>query len=108
MPPSCAGGKSRFPLPQARSTDRRILARHRSLSRFVHATDRRIGDLLECADQTKEEYPMDNPHSSALVARHEGLDARIADEARRPSPDQMIIASLKKRKLKIKEALLEL
>jgi hypothetical protein len=51
---------------------------------------------------------MDNPHSSALVARHEGLDARIADEARRPSPDQMIIASLKKRKLKIKEALLEL
>jgi hypothetical protein len=47
---------------------------------------------------------MDN-HSSALVTRHAGLDARIADESRRPSPDQMVIASLKKQKLKIKEAL---
>jgi hypothetical protein len=48
--------------------------------------------------------PMDN-HSSALANRHAGLDARIADEIRRPSPDQMILASLKKQKLKIKEAL---
>lgn len=47
---------------------------------------------------------MDN-HSSALVARHAGLDARIADETRRPSPDLIVIASLKKQKLKIKEAL---
>ncbi len=47
---------------------------------------------------------MDN-HSSAMVTRHAGLDARLADEARRPSPDQMIIASLKKQKLRIKEAL---
>jgi hypothetical protein len=49
-------------------------------------------------------YPMDN-HSSALVARHAGLDARIADESRRPSPDATVIASLKKQKLRIKEAL---
>jgi hypothetical protein len=47
---------------------------------------------------------MDN-HSSALVTRHAGLDARIADESRRPSPDAIVIASLKKQKLKIKEAL---
>ena len=47
---------------------------------------------------------MDN-HSSTLVARHAGLDARIADEARRPSPDQAVIATLKKQKLRIKEAL---
>jgi hypothetical protein len=47
---------------------------------------------------------MDN-HSSALVTRHAGLDARIADESRRPSPDPIVIASLKKQKLKIKEAL---
>jgi hypothetical protein len=47
---------------------------------------------------------MDN-HSSALVARHAGLDARIADESRRPSPDATVIASLKKQKLRIKEAL---
>lgn len=44
-------------------------------------------------------------HSNALVARHAGLDARIADEARRPSPDPSIIATLKKRKLRIKEEL---
>jgi hypothetical protein len=44
-------------------------------------------------------------HSHALVNRHAGLDARLADETRRPSPDQMIIASLKKQKLRIKEAL---
>jgi hypothetical protein len=48
---------------------------------------------------------MDNPHSSALLARHAGLDARLADESRRPSPDATIIASLKKQKLKIKETL---
>jgi hypothetical protein len=50
---------------------------------------------------------MDN-HSSALVTRHAGLDARIADESRRPSPDQTIIVSLKKQKLRIKEALARL
>lgn len=49
---------------------------------------------------------MNNSHSSALLARHAGLDARIADEERRPSPDQGMIASLKKQKLKIKEALI--
>jgi hypothetical protein len=48
---------------------------------------------------------MNNSHSSALIARHAGLDARIADEARRPSPDQGTLASLKKQKLKIKETL---
>ena len=50
---------------------------------------------------------MDN-HSSALVARHAGLDARIADETNRPSPDRIVIASLKKQKLRIKEALARL
>ncbi len=73
-------------------------------SLFIHATDDANRDLLERADQTKEAYPIDN-HSSAMVTRHAGLDARLADEARRPSPDQMIIASLKKQKLRIKEAL---
>ena len=48
---------------------------------------------------------MENAHSSALIAKHAGLDARIADEARRPSPDQTIVARLKKQKLRIKEAL---
>lgn len=48
---------------------------------------------------------MADPHSSALLSRHAGLDARIADEERRPAPDQGMIASLKKQKLKIKEVL---
>jgi len=48
---------------------------------------------------------MNNPHSNALVSRHAGIDARIADESRRPSPDQTIIATLKKQKLRLKEAL---
>ncbi|WP_019833214.1 YdcH family protein [Sphingomonas sp. PR090111-T3T-6A] len=48
---------------------------------------------------------MADPHASALLSRHAGLDARIADEERRPAPDQGMIASLKKQKLKIKEAL---
>ncbi len=48
---------------------------------------------------------MSNSYSTSLIARHAGLDARIADEARRPSPDQSLLARLKKQKLKIKEAL---
>lgn len=48
---------------------------------------------------------MNNSHSDALIARHAGLDARIAAESRRPSPDQATIATLKKQKLRIKEAL---
>jgi hypothetical protein len=48
---------------------------------------------------------MNSPHSNALVSRHAGLDARIADESRRPNPDPGILAALKKQKLRIKEAL---
>ncbi|USI72110.1 YdcH family protein [Sphingomonas morindae] len=51
---------------------------------------------------------MQNSYSTSLQARHAGLDARIAEETRRPSPDQGIIAELKKQKLKIKEALARL
>jgi hypothetical protein len=51
---------------------------------------------------------MNNPHSNALVSRHAGIDARIADESRRPSPDQTILATLKKQKLRLKEALASL
>lgn len=48
---------------------------------------------------------MNISHSNSLLARHAGLDARINDESRRPSPDRIIIARLKKQKLRIKEAL---
>lgn len=48
---------------------------------------------------------MENSHSSALIAKHAGLDARIAAETRRPSPDSALLAQLKKQKLRIKEVI---
>lgn len=48
---------------------------------------------------------MDTAHSSALTARHAGLDARIDAERQRPAPDQTLLARLKKQKLKVKELL---
>ncbi|PTQ08559.1 hypothetical protein CLG96_15300 [Sphingomonas oleivorans] len=50
---------------------------------------------------------MENSHCSALLAKHAGLDARLAAENRRPAPNDMLIATLKKQKLKIKEALVQ-
>ena len=47
-------------------------------------------------------------HSSALQAKHAGIEARIAAENRRPSPDDILIAQLKKQKLRIKEAIARL
>ena len=46
---------------------------------------------------------MDNAHSSALLSKHAGLDARIAAENSRPAPDDRLIAELKKQKLRLKE-----
>ena len=51
---------------------------------------------------------MENAHSSALLAKHAGIDARLAEEARRPLPDSRLIAELKKQKLRIKEAIASL
>jgi hypothetical protein len=44
-------------------------------------------------------------HSSALTAKHAGIEAKIAAESNRPAPDMTLIARLKKQKLKLKEAL---
>jgi len=51
---------------------------------------------------------MENTHSSALLAKHAGLDARIQAERCRPAPDDVLIVSLKKQKLRIKEELTKL
>lgn len=48
---------------------------------------------------------MATPHSLALETKHAGLDRRIAEESRRPAPDETMLALLKKQKLKIKEVL---
>ena len=48
---------------------------------------------------------MDASHSTALQLKHAGLERQIAQELSRPSPDDVMIQSLKKRKLRIKEEL---
>lgn len=46
---------------------------------------------------------MEQAHFSALETKHNGLESRIAEESRRPSPDNGLITQLKKQKLKLKE-----
>jgi hypothetical protein len=48
---------------------------------------------------------MTNSHSAVLMAKHARLDAQIRDEEHRAAPDSMLVAMLKKQKLKIKEAI---
>ncbi|HSQ95830.1 MAG TPA: DUF465 domain-containing protein [Croceibacterium sp.] len=48
---------------------------------------------------------MDTTHIAALQAKHEGLEARLRDELSRPAPDDAILRTLKKQKLRIKETL---
>lgn len=54
-----------------------------------------------------EENVMENTHISALSAKHAGLDARIKAETSRPMPDAILVASLKKQKLRLKEEITE-
>ncbi|MBX3595529.1 YdcH family protein [Sphingomonas sp.] len=46
---------------------------------------------------------MQNAHLSALETKHASLDRKITAESQRPLPDQMIIADLKRQKLRVKE-----
>ena len=46
---------------------------------------------------------MHTAHLSALETKHATLDRQIADERNRPQPDEILIADLKKRKLRIKQ-----
>lgn len=46
---------------------------------------------------------MDSGHISALNARHAGLEQRLKDESTRPLPDPVLVATLKKQKLAIKQ-----
>ena len=49
---------------------------------------------------------MSESHLTALKSRHADLDARIANEERRPCPDTALLAQMKKQKLKIKDEIL--
>ena len=46
---------------------------------------------------------MHNAHFSALTAKHAVLDQRIERESQRPRPDDMLLADLKRQKLRVKE-----
>lgn len=48
---------------------------------------------------------MPNAHVETLNARHAKLDAKLAEESRRPLPDPVRLTSIKREKLKLKEAL---
>jgi hypothetical protein len=50
-----------------------------------------------------KEDRMDTSHVSALNAKHAGLEARIRDENARPAPDTILLATLKKQKLQLKQ-----
>ena len=46
-----------------------------------------------------------NSHLSALETKHNVLDRQIIAETHRPAPDSRILATLKKQKLRVKEAI---
>lgn len=51
---------------------------------------------------------MANPHLASLAARHAQLEATLARESQRPAPDAIRLTRLKREKLKVKEALVQL
>lgn len=48
---------------------------------------------------------MESMHISALQTKHAGLERQIQMEMARPLPDDTLVASLKRKKLRIKEQL---
>ena len=48
---------------------------------------------------------MEASHVSALELKHEGFERKIEEELSRPLPDDVVLQTLKKRKLRIKEEL---
>jgi hypothetical protein len=48
---------------------------------------------------------MESSHVFALQQKHQGLERRIQEEMSRPAPDETMLQSLKKQKLRIKEEL---
>ena len=51
---------------------------------------------------------MDTSHVSSLELKHAGLEKRLEEEMSRPMPDNAVIQTLKKQKLRIKEELSQL
>jgi hypothetical protein len=76
---------------------------------LLGATSNMIRDLLHhpCGVE-KETSIMENTHVHALAVKHAGLENRIEAENRRPHPDTILIADLKKQKLRLKEEIIQL
>ncbi len=51
---------------------------------------------------------METSHVSALQLKHAGIERQLHEEMTRPSPNDVTIQALKKRKLRIKEELEQL
>ena len=49
---------------------------------------------------------MDKAHVDALAGKHAALQTRINEEEHRPHPDDLVLADLKKAKLKLKDVIL--
>ena len=50
---------------------------------------------------------MESSHIASLQTKHAGLERKIADEMTRPLPDDVLVTELKRRKLKLKEAIVQ-
>lgn len=48
---------------------------------------------------------MSNAHLNTLAARHAQLEASLLREGQRPLPDTVLLAELKREKLRLKEAM---
>lgn len=48
---------------------------------------------------------MDTSHVSTLQLKHAGLEKQIEQELSRPLPDEAVVQTLKKQKLRLKEQL---
>lgn len=51
---------------------------------------------------------MDTSHVSALQLKHAGLERQIEEELNRPLPNDTIVQTLKKQKLRIKEVIAQI
>ena len=49
---------------------------------------------------------MDNNHIQALKTKKAALESAIEEEMARPLPDEVVLANLKRQKLKIKEEII--
>jgi hypothetical protein len=90
---------------RAQAFDRRNLPRSNQnppLGTRSSATDMQSGALFT-VHLSRRRPTMETSHLNALRNKHAGIDARLSEESRRPFPDTIVLARLKKEKLQIKQ-----